>query len=115
MSTVFKIKSASFDVDVQGIVTKDIDFQLTQTEVSNFEWGKISANVNKYNPSALNPLTITLNGAVIMDDVPTLLTFSRTFGIEVPLKVGTNTISFAVNREAFYDLSDVTLTLVSKA
>ena len=115
MNTVFKIKSISLNVDVQGIIRKDIDFQLTNDEVANFEFGKISANIKRYNPSALNPLTIKINDAIIMDDIPTLFTFSRTFGIEVPLKVGTNTISFYVDKEAFYDLSDVTLSLVRKA
>lgn len=115
MNTVFEIKSASFDVDVQGEQRQDATFQLTSDEVSNFQFGKISANINKYNPSALNPLTIAINNATIMDDVPTLFTFSRTFGSEVPLNAGTNTISFYVSKEAYYDLSDVTLTLVSKA
>lgn len=114
MSTVYKIKSAELDVDVQGIVTKDIDFQLTGDEANKFVFGKLSFNINKYNPQALNPLTIKINNDVFFDDVPQLFTFSKTFGLEIPLNVGTNTISFSVQKEAFYQLNNVLLTMVHK-
>jgi len=115
MSTVYKIKSVSLNVDVQGVVRKDVNFQLTQDEVNNFNFGKISFNIKRYNPSAFNPLTVKINDAIIFDDRPTLFTNSKTFGLEVPLKVGTNTISFYVEQEAFYELNNVVLTFVRAA
>lgn len=114
MSTVYKINSVELDVNVQGIVSKDISFQLTSDEVSKFEFGQLTFSISKYNPQALNPLTIKINNQVFFDDIPQLFTFSKTFGIETPLNVGANTISFSVQQAAFYQLSNVILTIIHK-
>ena len=115
MSTIYKIKSASFSIDFQGIVSKDATFQLKQEDLDGFNFGKLSFGIRKYNPAAMNPLTIQINGETLFDDIPTLYSNSRTFGIEIPLQAGENTISFSVQKEAFYELTNVVLTIDRKS
>jgi len=114
MNTIYKIKSASFSIDFQGIVSKDISFQLKPEEIEGFKFGKLSFAIRRYNPAAINPMTIKINDETLLDDIPTIASFSKTFGIEIPLKAGENTISFSVQKEAFYELNNVVLTIVRK-
>lgn len=114
MSSIYKIKSASFSIDFQGIVSKDITFQLKQEDIDGFKFGKLSFAIRRYNPAAINPMTIKINNEIFFDDIPTIASFSKTFGIEIPLKAGDNTISFSVEKEAFYELNNVVLTIVRK-
>ena len=114
MSTVYKIKSASFDIDFQGIVSKEITFQLKDEDLQDFQFGKLSFAIRKYNPTAINPLTIKINDEILFDDIPTIASFSKTFGIEIPLEAGENKISFSVPKEAFYELNNVVLSIVRK-
>lgn len=115
MNTVYKIKSASFSVDFFGVVSKDIEFKLTQSELDGFKFGKLSFAIRRYNPAAVNQLVIKINDEILYDDIPTIASFSKTFGIEIPLNVGTNEISFSVPKEAFYELNNVVLSIVREA
>jgi hypothetical protein len=108
----YEIESAKFGIDFEGISFKDFSFTLDSVDVANFNSGRISFRVRNYDPNRLNDMTIKINDYTVFRGVPTLTYFSRTFGTEVPLNVGSNKISFSVERDAFYELADVTLTIV---
>lgn len=111
-STNYKIKFAKFGVDFSGINSKQLTFSLSSTDLNNFNFGTLSFQVRNYNPNALGPMLIQINGATFFNDVPTLTYFSRSFGNEIPLYNGNNTISFSVSRAASYQLANVVLTIV---
>jgi hypothetical protein len=110
-SSVYNIGSVKFVAEYNGTVFKEINFDLDNLEVVNFQSGRLSFTVNKYDVSKLNDLTVKINNQVIFDGVPTLVYFTKTFGNEVSLNIGTNTISFSVEPDTFYELKDVTLTI----
>lgn len=110
-SSTYTIASAKFVVEYNGTVFKDVDFVLDNLEVVNFKSGRVSFIVKKYDINKLNDLLIKINGRTIFEGVPTLVYFSKTFGNDVPLNIGTNTISFSVEPDTFYELKDVTLTI----
>jgi hypothetical protein len=112
VNNYYEIGSAKFGIDYEGISFKDFTFTLDSNDISNFKLGRLSFRVRDYDPSKLNDMIIKINNQVVFRGVPTLTYFSRSFGTEIPLSIGTNTISFSVDREAYYDLSDVILTIV---
>jgi hypothetical protein len=110
-NTNYKIKFIKFGINFSGVLSYQKAFNLTATDLKNFDSGRLSFQVKNYNPNALNPLLIQINGATFFDDVPTLTSFSKSFGTEIPLFVGENTISFSVYQEAYYQLSNVVITV----
>lgn len=111
-STFYKIKFVKFGVDFSGINSKQLVFSLSSTDLNNYQFGSLSFQVKNYNPNALGPMLIQINGATFFNDVPTLTYFSRSFGNEIPLFNGNNTISFSVSSAASYQLANVVLTIV---
>jgi hypothetical protein len=111
-NTDYKIKFAKLVIDFSGISGKQITFALGTSDLQDFSFGQLSFQVKNYNPQALNPMLIQINGATFFNDVPTLTYFQKTFGTEVPLAVGDNTISFTVSQQAYYQLSNVVLIIV---
>jgi len=110
-SSVYSIGSVKFVADYNGTVFKEINFELDNLEIVNFQSGRLSFIVDKYDVDKLNDLTVKINDQVIFDGVPTLVYFAKTFGNEVSLNIGTNTISFSVEPDTFYELKDATLTI----
>ena len=110
-SSTYIIRSVKFIGEYNGSVSKDIDFVLDNLEVVNFKSGKLSFFINNYDPDKLNNLIVKINDKTIFDGVPSLVYFSKTFGNEVALNIGTNTISFSVEPDTYYGLKDVTLTI----
>jgi hypothetical protein len=111
-NSYYDIGSAEFKIDYEGISFKDFTFTTDSNDISNFNLGRLSFRVRSYDPNKLNDMIVKVNNYIIFKGVPTLAYFSRTFGAEVPLNAGSNTISFSAEREAYYDLEDVTLTIV---
>jgi len=111
-NTYYKIKFAKMEINYSGISGKQITFSLEQKDLKDFDFGQLSFQISKYDPNALNPMFIQINGVTLLNDVPTLTYFQKTFGTEIPLYVGNNTISFAVSQHSYYQLSNVVLTIV---
>jgi sporulation protein YlmC with PRC-barrel domain len=111
VNNYYEIGSAKFGIDYRGVSFKDFSFSLDSSDIANFKLGRISFIVRDYDPKRLNDLIIKINNQTVFKGVPTTY-FSETFGSEVSLNEGSNTISFSVEKEAFYDLKDVTLTIV---
>jgi len=114
-SSVYDIRSVKFVAEYNGTVFKDIDFVLDNSEVINFKSGKLSFYVSKYDPNKLNDLTIKINDKTIFSGIPSLTYFTKSFGNDVNLNIGTNTISFSVEPDTYYELRDVTLTITRYA
>jgi len=110
-SSTYIIASASFVAEFNGTVFKDINFVLDNLEVVNFKSGRLSFIVKKYDINKLNDLTIKVNDRALFSGVPTLVYFTKTFGNEINLNIGENTISFSVDPDTFYELKDVILTI----
>jgi hypothetical protein len=110
-NTDYKIKFIKFGIDFSGISSHQKTFSLAAGDLKFFNSGRLSFQVKDYNPNALNPMLIQINGVTFYDDAPTLTSFSKTFGSEIPLFVGDNTISFSVSQEAYYQLATVILTI----
>jgi hypothetical protein len=108
----YDIESAKFGIDYEGISFKDFSLTLDSKDLEDFTLGRISFRVRNYDINKLNDMIIKINGYTAFKGVPSLTYFSTTFGSEIPLHAGSNTISFSVEREASYDLTDVTLTII---
>lgn len=108
----YDINDAKFGIDYQGISFKDLSFSLTSTEVDNFKYGILSFRITDYNANLLNNMVIKINDQTLFRGVPTLNYFSKTFGTEISLRTD-NTISFSLEKDAFYELADVTLKIAS--
>jgi hypothetical protein len=100
-----------FGIDFNGVSSQQLSFQLDSNDVNNFAFGQLAFTVKSYNPQALGPMMIQINGVTFLDNVPTLTYFQKTFGLEIPLYIGNNTISFSVSQSAYYQLSNVVLTI----
>jgi hypothetical protein len=111
-NTNYKIKFIKFEINFNGISSKQKTFTLDANDLNNFGYGKVSFQVKNYDPQALNPMLIQINGATFYDDIPTLTYFSKNFGTEIPLIAGENTISFSVSEESNYQLASVAITIV---
>lgn len=110
-NTNYKIKFIKFGIDFSGISSKQKTFTLDESDLNNFGYGRLSFQVKNYDPQALNPMLIQINGVTFYDDIPMLTYFTKNFGTEIPLVVGENTISFSVSEEANYQLASVALTI----
>lgn len=104
----FKIKTAKFAVNYKSTPSVDKEFNLETKEVIKFRFGKVSFRVDEFTKS--NDMIIKVNNVRIFRGVP-LNPFEIDFE-NVPLNVGVNTITFFLDREAKYDLSNVILTIV---
>jgi len=111
-SNYYDIESAKFGIDYEGISFKDFSFTLDSNDITNFNLGRLSFRVRSYDPNKLNDMIIKINGQTLFKGVPTLTYFTIAFGTEIPLNEGSNRISFSVDREAYYELADVTLTII---
>jgi hypothetical protein len=111
-SSVYDIGSVKFIAEYNGTTFEDINFVLDNTEVVNFQSGRLSFVVEKYDVNKLNNLMIKINDQTFFDGIPTLVYFTKSFGNEINLNMGVNTISFSVEPDTFYELKDVTLTII---
>lgn len=110
-STDYKITFVKFGIDFNGVSSQQLSFQLDSNDVTNFAFGQLAFTVKSYNPQALGSMLVQVNGVTLFEGVPTLTYFQKTFGLEIPLYVGNNTISFSVTQSAYYQLSNVVLTI----
>jgi len=114
-NSIYSIGSVKFVVEYNGTTFKDIDFVLDNSEVINFKSGKLSFYVKKYDSNKLNDLTIKINDKTIFSGIPSLTYFTKSFGSDVNLNIGTNIISFSVEPDTYYELKDVILTITRHA
>lgn len=110
--TDYKIKFIKFGIDYSGVSSKQATFTLDSSDLKDFNFGQLTFQVKNYDSKNLNPMLITINGATLWDNVPTLTYFQKTFGTEIPLHGGDNIISFSVEQPANYQLANVVLTVV---
>lgn len=108
----YEIGRANFGIDYQGISFRDFTFTLDSNDITNFKLGRLSFRVANYDPSRPNDMIVKINGQTTFRLIPTLGYYTETFGTEIPLSTGSNTISFSVGKEASYELEDVTLTII---
>lgn len=111
MNSAYKIRSAKFNIEYKGVFFKDFSFVLDSAEVVNFKFGKIAFRIKDYDINRLPNMAIKVNDKEVFDDVPTLTYFSKTFK-DIPMNIGSNTISFSLDQDGFYDLEDAILTIV---
>jgi len=111
MNTVYNIKTARFSIDYQKSLFPERTFTLADEDVLNFKFGKLHFLLG--DSKASSDMIIKVNGYQIYKGIPPK-TFDTNFGAEVGPNIGTNTISFSVEREASYNLQDVVLTIVRK-
>jgi hypothetical protein len=111
MNTVYNINSASFVINYNGEYFKDFDFVLDRDEVTNFKSGELSFIVKNYDIRRANKMIIKINGQTFYTGSPVPVFFSETFGKEIDLNIGANSISFTSEPNSYYELKDVTLTV----
>jgi len=110
-NTVYKIKTMRFSINYQKSVFPEKTFTLAEEEVMSFKFGKLHFLLG--DNKATSDMIININGYQIYRGVPPK-TFDINFGSEVAPNIGSNTISFLLEKEASYSLQDVTLTIVRK-
>jgi len=115
MESIYRINSVSFVINYAGEYFKDFDFTLTDEDVTNFKKGELDFIVKNYDIRRANHMMIAINGQNFYTGSPVPVFFSKTFGKEIDLNVGSNTISFTSDPNSYYELKDVTLTITSNA
>lgn len=111
-STDYKIKFVKMGIDYSGVSNKQLTFSLSDNDLKDFDYGQLSFQLSKYDPQYLMPMLIQINGVTLWNDPPTLTYFQKTFGTEIPLFVGNNTISFSVSQQSYYQLSNTVINIV---
>ena len=113
MSTVYKISSAKFGIDYLGVSKRDFVFDVSQNELDNFKYAYLSLRTKETTPT--KDLIIEINGEELFKGgIEQAKLFSQALSKEM-LKAGTNSISFHTEPNGFYELADVTLTIVYTA
>lgn len=115
-NSFYRMKSVKLGINYLGISSQEKTFSLDATEVNNFEYARVNFRVKNY----LTPqqeLVIKINGQVVYTNFPTLNIFREdfrddVFGNPLSLNVGSNTISFSLEKEGMYELGDVNLIVV---
>jgi hypothetical protein len=116
MNTVYRIKNVKLGINYLGVSTQEKTFSLEATEVNNFKYARVNFRVKNY----LTPpqeLIIKINSQVVYNEIPSLTIFREDFrkdifGNPLNLNTGSNTLSFSLEKEGFYDLADVNLIVV---
>ena len=116
MSTVYRIKNVKLGINYLGISSQEKTFSLEGAEANNFKYARVNFRVKNY----LTPpqeLIIKINDQVVFNEIPSLNIFREDFrkdifGNPLSLNTGSNTLSFSMEKEGFYDLADVNLIVV---
>ena len=111
LNTIYKIKYVKFGINFQGISSKEVSFDLDEKDVTNFKFGKISMTSQELTKN-FGILLIKINDRTIFRGTPSIPLFSMNFDSDVPLKAGTNTISFSMETDGGYKIKDATLFIV---
>ncbi|MGC8812618.1 MAG: hypothetical protein ACP5O8_03495 [Candidatus Aenigmatarchaeota archaeon] len=115
MSTVYRISSAKFGIYYYGVSEKSFNFELGDKEVDNFKYALFVARVKDSNPT--KDLIVKVNNKEIFKSNRKATDYiSKVLNPgEIVLNRGMNLISFSTEPpDGFYNLADVTLTVVYK-
>lgn len=111
-TNVYEIGEIKFGVNVYGVEQKIYGFDVSEEEIKNFKLARLEFELHDYRPAG--DLLITVNGNVIYKGVPTRF-FIKDFGLEeIGLVEGKNTISFSVERDAYYEIDDAVFTIIHR-
>lgn len=110
MSTVYKISTAKFGISYFGVTEREDSFELDSSMIRNFKYGVLTFRVKESTPG--KDLIIKINEDVLFKGEWTAKSFTRSFTSEIRLREGTNKISFSTEPNSFYELADVTLTII---
>lgn len=111
-TNVYEISEMMFGVNVYGVEQKIYGFDVDKEEIENFKLARLEFELHDYDPSG--SLIITLNGNIIYKGVPSKF-FTKDFSLsELGLVEGKNTISFSVERDAYYEIDDAVFTIIYK-
>ncbi len=113
MNTVYRFRYAELVVNYLGSLSKNIPFTLDQDMTSGFQRFILSATTSA---TSLSQLAIKVNDQTVYYQNPPLaflnITFDRdTAGNKLNLNAGNNTISFAFQQQASYELRNTVLTV----
>ncbi len=113
-NTVYNIKLAKFSINLQGSFSKELDFFLNPDEIIGFDRLQMTYKVVDYT-APVPDLTISINNQKIFSGRPELTLFNRNFvndlsGRKIELS-GSNKITFSFDQKAFYDVSNLVLTV----
>lgn len=114
-NTIYKLSSAEFSIDYEGIYSKDMTFSLDQEQIDNFDHFHLNYRIRDYS-APLPEMLISVNSQLVYWKQPPLTFFNNTFekdvlGNKLVLNEGENTISFSFEENAFYDVSNAVLTV----
>jgi hypothetical protein len=109
ISSIYKFSLASFEIEYEEKKFKDMEFVLAPEEVLYFKSGKISFRCKKCEP--VEDLLIEINGVRVFKGRPPLLYFTQDFGPEIPLNIGSNRLSLSTEAGAYFDISDLAITI----
>jgi hypothetical protein len=110
----YDLENIIFGIDFEKASFKEFSFNVNPSDLENFKFCRISFRIRNYDLSRMGDMTIKVNDKIVFKGVPTLTYFSTIFGNEIPLNIGLNRISFSVDRDSFYDLTDVTLSIIKE-
>ena len=107
----YQIKEASLVVEYNGTFFKKFEFSVDASEIENLKEVRLQFEVEKYDAKKLNDMIVKINGKEVFRGVPTLVYFNQEIDKEA-LRAGKNEITFSVEPDTFYALSDVSLEIV---
>jgi len=116
MNTVYRIKSVKLGINYLGVSSQEKTFELSAVDVNNFKYARVNFRVKNY-LLPLQDLVIKINSQVVYSQTPSVTLFREDFrddifGNPIDLNVGSNTLSFLLEKEGQYDLADVNLIIV---
>ena len=115
-STTYDLQSAKLTLSYDGESPYMFDFVMSADQASNFKRFALFYSVNDDTVSPVPELKIKINNQIVYWKVPPLAYMDTTFkedmfGNELNLEDGENTITFSFDRNAYYSVSDATLTI----
>jgi len=117
-STTYDIQWAKFEVSYDGAFPKNFTFTLSADQISNFKRFALFWVVGKNTVKPVPEMKIKINNQIVYWKVPPYespfldTTFKEDmFGSKLALNDGENTITFSFDENAFYSVTDATLTI----
>jgi len=115
---VYSVRDVSLEIEYRGKVDKQFNFTLSSDEYRRFDHLQLVYNVGDAT-APLPPMRVILNGQTIYEDEPPLTSLNVNIARDVfgsPIRLAEkNTMTFTFDREASYDLTDVTLIVYYRA
>lgn len=115
-STTYDLQSAKLTLSYNGAAPQSFAFTMTADQITNFKRFDLFYVVQDDTATPVPELKVKINNQIVYWKVPPLAFMDTNFkedmfGNKLNLEDGDNTVTFSFDRNAFYHVSDATLTI----